>query len=236
MHGFDVCGIDHGNGLTGGHGTADRAKSDGKRVFGLKKCTAGARRRGARQNKLMRRIARTFIGLKHTVAESVLFSQREVRLHVGGGNVSELRIRRTPEAIANFRNPIRAIHFSIVVHIFGVGVSVTQVVCSGEWNRSQRNDAAMGVHATAGDVRTPGDEYRILEKIAWSSVLLKNDDDVRNNGVQMSVDRIGTAASAQATKNPQAMAKPIMLRFTCTPPPSEIAFGVLGCANQRERD
>src|SRR6202021_3516193 len=83
---------------------------------------AGRRGSGSgADNKLMRRIARPLVALKHSVRKGVSLGQGEVGLYVGLFHVLELHVWRTFSA-AIAREEVGAVHLAVVVHPNDVGM------------------------------------------------------------------------------------------------------------------
>src|SRR5215475_10709603 len=137
----------------------------------------------------MRRKARTFIGLKHAIAERVLLGHLEVRLRLCRIHIKKLRVGRTRWDETSDFNPVRSMHGSGIVLGKEIRMCVPQVVANTQRTRIQGNRLARGVSPAASDVSPGGDQDRILKQVVGSSVLLKHDDDVLNLGVDIWVGK-----------------------------------------------
>ena len=97
----------------------------------------------------------TLVGLKHSIGESVVFSQVEIRRHFRGGDVNKLWISgaKGPVFRTSRRSGIGSVHFPVVVVSYESRVRVVQIIRCRQRNRSQRNGLAMGIYSADCNVR-----------------------------------------------------------------------------------
>src|SRR6266404_3728086 len=101
------------------------------RILGDAEIALLGNRRRSRNNVLVRRETWSLIGLKHAIAESIGFRQREVRLHIRRLHILKPWIRRGAVGIFGWTadcNLVRTIHGAIVPFRQECAMAVTKVV------------------------------------------------------------------------------------------------------------
>src|SRR5579871_3849808 len=97
----------------------------------------------------MRREAWTLVGLKHSISESVLFGQVEIRRHFRWRDVNKLRVSgaKGPDFRTGRTSGVGSVHFSIMVVSHESYVRVVEIIRCRQRDRSQRNGLAMRIYS-----------------------------------------------------------------------------------------